>query len=98
MVLIEQTNSGDMTMVHILNTQTEQKIIESLRRLPPKELDEVIQFIDFISERRHKDNKICESDEIRRSIQLLRGRGRGEQLVKRLLQSRKDDRKFDERK
>lgn len=90
-------NRGDMVMEQVSNTHAEQRIIERLRRLPPQQLDEVIQFIDFIVERRQKESAICEYDEIKRSIQLLRGRGRGEHLVKRLLQSRKEDQRQDER-
>lgn len=84
-------------MEQVSRANAEQKIVERLRRLPPQQLDEVIQFIDFIAERQHKDRLIRESDEIERSIQILRGRGKGERLVKRLLQSRSDDQRQDDR-
>lgn len=84
-------------MEQVSRANAEQKIVERLRRLPPQQLDEVIQFIDFIAERHHKDRLIRESDEIERSIQILRGRGKGERLVKRLLQSRSDDQRQDDR-
>jgi len=83
-------------MEQVSRANAEQRIIQRLRRLPPQQLDEVIQFIDFIAERRHKDGLICESDEIKRSIQILRGRGKGERLVERLLQSRRDDQRQDD--
>ena len=85
-------------MGQTLNTNTEQKIIERLRWLPPHQLDEILQFVDFIIERHQKDTAISEIDEVKRSIRTLRGRGKGEQLVKRLLQSRRDDQRHDERK
>lgn len=84
-------------MGQVLNTDAEQRIMERLRRLPPQQLDEVIQFIDFIAERRQDDGLICESGEIKRSIQILRGRGKGERLVERLLQSRRDNQRQDDR-
>jgi len=81
-----------------LNKHSEQKIIERLRRLPPQQLDEVIQFIDFIAERRRSSAPVAVSDDLKRPILALRGRGKGERLVERLIQSRREDRSFDERK
>lgn len=86
-------------MGQVLDTHTEQKIIERLKKLPPQQLDEVIQFIDFIVERRHeKKSTICKADDVRRPILELRGRGKGEHLVERLLRSRREDKEIDERK
>ncbi len=83
-------------MEQVSRASVEQRIIQRLRRLSQQQLDEVIQFFDFIAERRNKDGQICESDEIKRSIQILRGRGKGERLVERLLQSRRDDQRQDD--
>jgi hypothetical protein len=77
---------------------TEQKIIERLRRLPPQQLDEVVRFIDFIVGRPRGKMDVSNADDIRRSILDLRGRGKGEKLVKRLLQSRHEDQMREERK
>ena len=85
-------------MEQILNTHNEQKLIERLRGLPPHQLDQVIQFIDFIAERRREKKAANKVHDFRRSILDLRGRGRGEQLVKKLLRSRREDQRHDERK
>ena len=84
-------------MQHKSNIHTEQKIIERLRRLPPQQLDEVIQFIDFIAKRR-REKVARKVDDVRTSILSLRGRGKGEQLVEKLLRSRQEDQRHDERK
>jgi len=85
-----------MAMAQLLDANTERRILERLRALPSQQLDEVMQFIDSIVERRCKDGTVHQTDEIKRSIQILRGRGKGEQLVSRLLQSRRDDLRHDE--
>lgn len=85
-------------MGQVLNRHTEQKIIKRLKGLPPQQLDEVIKFIDSIVERRQKNTLVSVADDMRRSIIALRGRGKGEQLVERLLQSRREDKRYDERK
>ena len=36
-----------MVMEQQSNIDTEQKVIEKLRGLPPQQLDEILQFIDF---------------------------------------------------
>ena len=74
---------------------TEEKIMERLKKLPPQKLDEVIRFIDSIAERSQGQVGVSDSNDLRKSILNLRGRGKGEQLVKRLLQSRRDDLKLD---
>lgn len=66
--------------------------------LPPQQLDEVIQFIDFIAERPRMNATDSTVDDLKRPILALRGRGKGEQLVDRLLQSRREDQRYDERK
>lgn len=83
-------------MGQTLAAETEQKIIERLKRLPPRQLDEVIRYIDNIAEREREEFP-NNTDELRRSILALRGRGKGENLVKRLLQSRREDSRADER-
>ena len=84
-------------MGQALDTHTEQQIIKRLKDLPPQELHEVIQFIDFILERRREKMTVCKADEVRRSVLDLRGRGKGERLVERLLRSRREDKELDER-
>ena len=85
-------------MEQVLNKHTEQKIIERLKMLPPQQLDEVIQFIDFIAERCRMNATDSMVDDLKLPILALRGRGKGEQLVDRLLQSRREDQRYDERK
>jgi hypothetical protein len=85
-------------MAQELDGHTEQKIIERLKKLPHQQLDEVIRFIDFIIERPQEKSEASNSDDINRSILNLRGRGKGEHLVKRLLQSRREDQIHYERK
>ncbi len=85
-------------MEQVLNTHNEQKLIKRLRSLPSQQLDEVIQFIDFIVERRREESATDKVHDVKRSILDLRGRGKGEQLVKKLLQSRREDQRHDERK
>ena len=87
-----------MHMGETLNKHTEQLIIERLRGLPPQQLEEVIQFIDFIAERRRRVTADVASNDLMRSIQALRGRGRGEHLVERLLQSRREDKSYNDRR
>ena len=85
-------------MEQILNKHTEQKIIERLKRLPPQKLDEVIQFIDFIVEWRRSSTNASTVDDLSGPILALRGRGKGERLVERLLESRREDKRHNERK
>lgn len=85
-------------MQQVLNKQNEQKLIKRLRGLPPQQLNEVIQFIDFIVERRREETAAGKTHDLKRAILDLRGRGRGEQLVKQLLRSRREDKRHDERK
>jgi hypothetical protein len=89
---------GDMFMGQTLNKHTEQKIIERLRGLPPQKLDEVIQFIDFIVEWRRSSTNASTADDLAGPIRALRGRGKGERLVERLLESRREDKRHNERK
>lgn len=79
------------------NIDTEQKVIEKLRGLPPQQLDEIIQFIDFLSQRRQENEASPKADDLKASILSLRGRGKGEQLVDKLLRSRREDQMHDEK-
>ena len=85
-------------METVLNMHNEQKLIKRLRDLPPQQVNEVIQFIDFIVERRREEPAAGKAHDLKRSILDLRGRGRGKQLVKKLLRSRREDQRHDERK
>ena len=78
----------------------EQRIIDRLRRLTPRQLDEVIHFIDAVVERNQKIAATPDSngEDVKGYIKTLRGRGKGEHLLERLLQSRLEDRMRDERK
>ena len=83
-----------------LNRHNEQKDIEKLKLLDPQQIPEVYDFIDFLVEKRRKKRELISPEAMNQKdpIQALRGRGKGEQLVERLLQSRRDDRHRDERK
>lgn len=85
-------------MGQMRETHTEQKIIERLKKLPPQQLGEVVQFIDFIVERRQEKMTTYKIDDVKRSILDLRGRGKGEHLVERLLRSRREDKELEERR
>lgn len=85
-------------MEQALNKHNEQKLIKRLRDLPPQQLNEVIQFIDFIVDRRREETATGKAHDFKRAILDLRGRGRKEQLVKQLLRSRREDQMYDERK
>ncbi len=78
----------------------EQRIIDRLRRLTPRQLEEVIRFIDSVVERNEKVFAPSDfnGDDVKDYIKGLRGRGKGEHLVERLLQSRLEDRMRDEPK
>jgi len=91
---------GYLDMEEELNRHTEQKVIEKLRLLDPQQIPEVYDFIDFLVEKRRKKRELISPEAMNQKdpIQALRGRGKGEQLVERLLQSRRDDRHRDERK
>ena len=86
-----------MPMEQELDTQDEERILKRLKNLPPQQLNEVIQFIDFIAERQHGKPSVFKLDDIERSIRDLRGRGKGEHLVEKLLRSRREDKEIDER-
>ncbi len=76
----------------------EQRVIEKLKELHPQQLDEVFRFIDCIVRRDHEKTNNDRACDVRRSIMELRGRGKGEALVERLLKSRREDKKLDERR
>lgn len=89
---------GDkMPMEQELDAQAEERILKRLKNLPPQQLNEVIQFIDFIAERQHGKASVFKLDDMERSIRDLRGRGKGEHLVEKLLRSRREDKEIDER-
>ena len=83
-----------------INRHTEQKIIEKLKLLDYRQIPEVFNFIDSLAEKRTKrQDLILPEDRDRKDpIQALRGRGKGERLVEKLLQSRQKDRNRDERR
>lgn len=80
-----------------LNPGTEQKVIEKLRSLPPQKVDEIIQFIDSIYRKDRSVTGPDESHDFKAVLFSLRGRGRGEHLVSRLVQSRREDQLADEK-
>ncbi len=81
-----------------LNAVTEQEIIEKLKCLPPRKIDEIVQFIDFVARKGQGITPSEKTDDFKTVILCLRGRGRGERLVPRLLKSRREDQIADERK
>ncbi len=82
------------------NRHTEQKIIEKLKLLDYRQIPEVFNFIDSLAEKRRKRQELIlpEDRDRKDPIQVLRGRGKGERLVEKLLQSRRKDRNHDERR
>lgn len=82
------------------NRHTEQKIIEKLKLLDYRQIPEVFNFIDSLAEKRRKRQELIlpENRDRKDPIQALRGRGKGERLVEKLLQSRRKDRNRDERR
>ena len=86
-----------MPMEQELDAQAEERILKRLKNLPPQQLNEVIQFIDFIAERQQGKASVFKLDDMERSIRDLRGRGKGEHLVEKLLRSRREDKEIDER-
>lgn len=81
-----------------LNIKTEKKIIQRLKTLPPQKIEEVADFIDLMIEQGNKEKTRCQADQVKHSILELRGRGKGEYLTKRLLQSRREDKELYGRK
>jgi len=81
-----------------LKTHAEERIMERLKKVPRRQLHEVIQFIDSIVERQNMKTGAFKGDDIKRSILDLRGRGKGERLVEKLLRSRREDKRIDVRK
>jgi len=69
--------------------------MERLRHLPARQLEEVVNFIDFILERGKRETAFCRADEAKLSILELRGRGKGERLIEKLLRSRCEDKALD---
>jgi len=92
------TYGGKRPMGQELKTHAEERIMERLKKVPRRQLHEVIQFIDSIVERQHMKTGAFKGDDIKRSILDLRGRGKGERLVEKLLRSRREDKRIDERK
>lgn len=82
------------------NRYTEQKIIEKMKLLDYRQIPEVFNFIDSLAEKRRKRQELIlpENRDRKDPIQALRGRGKGERLVEKLLQSRQKDRNRDERR
>jgi len=91
---------GYLQMEKELNRHTEQKVIEKLKLLDPEQIPEVYNFIERLAEKERKKPKLVSTTarDQKDPIQALRGRGKGERLVERLLQSRREDRNRDERK
>ena len=83
-----------------LNRHTEQKVIEKLKLLDPEQIPEVYDFIERLAEKgRKKQEPVSPTARNQKDpIHALRGRGKGERLVERLLQSRREDRNRDERR
>ena len=68
--------------------QTEQKIIEKLKKLPPRYLDGVLSYIDSILEQLQEQLDTFSGDDESRPIPGSNGRYKGEELIKRLHESR----------
>lgn len=85
-------------MEPILSKHSEERILKRLRGLPRRQLEEVVQFIDFITERARCGESEGGAADLRETIIALRRRGKGEHLVERLLQSRREDRRYDDRR
>lgn len=80
-----------------MNTTLKEQIVEVLDDVPDANLPEVIHFLEFLAwkarqEHAARPEALADAD----LLQALRGRGKGERLVERLLQSRRTDLALDE--
>ena len=73
------------------------KIVEKLNHVPEADLSEVMDFLEFLAWKAQQTQAApMKSSSTAEVLSALRGRGKGEQLVERLLEARQLDRKIDE--
>jgi flagellar motor switch protein FliG len=73
------------------------KIVEQLNHVPEDDLSEVMDFLEFLAWKAQQTQvSHMKSSSTAEVLSALRGRGKGEQLVERLLAARQADRKIDE--
>jgi len=73
------------------------KIVEKLDHVPDKDLSEVMDFLEFLAWKAQQTQPVhAKSASTAEVLRMLRGRGKGEKLVERLLEARQADRTIDE--
>ena len=73
------------------------KSVEKLNHVPEDDLSEVMDFLEFLVWKAQQPQVTnMKSISTAEALRALRGHGKGEQLVERLLEARKADRKIDE--
>lgn len=80
-----------------MNLLLKERIVEKLDEVPDQRLPEVMDFLEFLTWKNQQTQRShVRSTTPADALQALRGRGRGEQLVNRLLRARQMDRVLDE--
>lgn len=73
------------------------KIVEKLNHLPDEDLSEVMDFLEFLAWKAQQTQVVhVKSGSTAEALRMLRGRGKGEKLVERLLKARQVDQAIDE--
>jgi len=74
------------------------KIVEKLNHMPEDDLSEVMDFLEFLAWRAQQPPvPQMKSSSTAEVLRALRGRGKGERLVERLLAARQTDQTIDEK-
>jgi hypothetical protein len=80
-----------------VNATLKEQIVEKLDKVPDAQLPEVMDFLEFLTwKARQPQTPPPESTSTIDPLHALRGRGKGERLVERLLHSRQADRALDQ--
>jgi predicted glycosyltransferase len=75
------------------------KIVEKLNHVPEDDLSEVMDFLEFLTwKAQQMPAPPMKSSSTAEVLSALRGRGKGERLVERLLAARQADQEIDERR
>lgn len=75
------------------------KIVEKLNHVPEDDLSEVMDFLEFLAWKAQQTQVAhVKSSSTADAISALRGRGKGEKLVERLLEARQADQAIDKQR